>query len=97
MRKAWALLCSTETMIVGGWIFLVIALASLAGCAALGRGAVDGFGAAVAGTAAPSPAPGAGGTDYIGYGVGALVAYIIGSIGKGYVRRKISEREEGEE
>ena len=97
MRKAWALLCSTETMIVGGWIFLVIALASLAGCAALGRGAVDGFGAAVAGTAAPSPVPTSTGSDYFGYGIGALVAYIVGSVGKGYVRRKISEREEGVE
>ena len=80
-------------MIIGGWIFFAVTLASLAGCAALGRGAVDGFGAAVAGTAAPSPVPGAAGGDYIGYGIGALVAYIVGSVGKGYVRSKLIEKE----
>ena len=97
MKKLWLMLSSTETMIIGGWIFFAVTLACLAGCAALGRGAVDGFGAAVAGTAAPSPVPTSTGSDYFGYGIGALVAYIVGSVGKGYVRRKISEREEGVE
>ena len=93
MKRAWAVLSSTEALIVGGWLFMVIALASLAGCAAPKPSTAPRPSAAVAGTAAPSPVPGAAGGDYIGYGIGALVAYIVGSVGKGYVRSKLIEKE----
>ena len=83
---------STESLVVHVYLAFGLLLGVLPGCAPFQRGVADGFSAGAAGSTPPAlPASGDGG-DILGYGVGALAAYIVGSMGKAYVRRRLEAR-----
>lgn len=62
----------------------------VAGCSSLMRGGEAGFSAGISGGPAPSPSPvGRSPLDYYGEFIAGLLAYAVGSAGKGFVRSKL--------